>query len=87
MMNEYCILNPTTAQSILFQLHKLPYGEIQPLADEIIWALQNTITLTPQPQQCEKQFKDKKVGFIDTDDFEYNEEEQDDNNKIIMKKK
>ena len=54
MLNEYAPLSITTAQSILYQLHKLPYAEVQPLCDELLFAINNPLTITatsPQPQQ------------------------------------
>ena len=84
MLNEYAPLSITTAQSILYQLHKLPYAEVQPLCDELLFAINNPLTITatsPQPQQQEEQ--QRPIGFR-VDDDEY---EEDDNNKITCKKK
>ena len=86
MLNEYAPLSITAAQSILYQLHKLPYADVQPLCDELLFALNNPLTLTPtspQPQQQEE--PQRPIGFRVDDDDEY--EEQDDNNRITCKKK
>ena len=85
MLNEYAPLSITTAQSILYQLHKLPYADVQPLCDELLFALNNPLTLTPttpQPQQQQEE-QQRPIGFrVDDDD-----EEEDDNNRITCKKK
>ena len=88
MLNEYAPLSITTAQSILYQLHKLPYADVQPLCDELLFALNNPLTLTPtspQPQQQQQDEPQRPIGFRVEDDDEY--EEEDDNNKITCKKK
>lgn len=85
MLNEYAPLSITAAQSILYQLHKLPYADVQPLCDELLFALNNPLTLTPttpQPQQQQEE-PQRPIGFrVDDDD-----EEEDDNNTITCKKK
>ena len=86
MLNEYAPLSITAAQSILYQLHKLPYADVQPLCDELLFALNNPLTLTPtspQPQQQDEQ--QRPIGFRVDDDDE--DEEEDDNNRITCKKK
>ena len=86
MLNEYAPLSITAAQSILYQLHKLPYADVQPLCDELLFALNNPLTLTPttpQPQQQQEE-PQRPIGFrVDDDD----DEEEDNNNTITCKKK
>lgn len=85
MLNEYAPLSITAAQSILYQLHKLPYADVQPLCDELLFALNNPLTLTPTTQQPQQQQEEpqRPIGFrVDDDD-----EEEDDNNTITCKKK
>lgn len=85
MLNEYAPLSITTAQSILYQLHKLPYADVQPLCDELLFALNNPLTLTPTTPQHQQQQEEQQrpIGFrVDDDD-----EEEDDNNRITCKKK
>lgn len=84
MLNEYAPLSITTAQSILYQLHKLPYAEVSPLCDELLFALNNPLTIAPtSPQPQQQQEEQRPIGFrVDEDEYL-----EDDNNKITCKKK